>query len=172
MGRTLVGGVGHYHLCDFSVGPALSERLAAEAWPDDVVVEDLSYGPVVVWHRLTDEQPPFERWVLFGATRRDRAPGTITAYRWDGVLPGTEEIQARVAEAVGGTVDLDSLVIIAAALGGAPSQTCVIEIEPLIEEVGERMSAPVERACEQTRALVRSIVAGTSPPLPNAPLGG
>lgn len=172
MGRTLVGGVGHYHLCDFSVGPALSETLAAEEWPADVVIEDLSYGPVIVWHRLADEQPPFERWVLFGAVRRDREPGTLTAYRWDGVLPVVDEIQARVAEAVGGTVDLDNLVIIAAALGGAPRETCVIEIEPLIEEVGERMSAPVERACDQARSLVRAIVAGTSPPLPTAPLGG
>jgi hydrogenase maturation protease len=168
--RTLVGGVGYYHLRDFSAGPALAARLQQEAWPADVVVEDLSYGPVIVSHRLGDERPPFARWVLFGAVRRGRVPGAVTAYRWDGALPDPDEIQARVAEAVGGVLGLDNLVVVTAGLGAAPAETVVVEIEPLVEDFGETLSPPVSVALEEAAALIRQIVSGR--PLTVAPLGG
>ena len=171
MPRTLVGGVGYYNLCDFSLGPVLSEMLQAQSWPDDVVVEDLSYGPVVVCHRLGDEQPPFGRWILVGAVRRGREPGTVTAYRWNGALPEADEIQARVAEAVGGVLGLENLVIVAAALRAAPPETLVVEIEPAIEDFGDALSRPVVSALDEAAALIRAIaVDGRS--LAIAPLGG
>jgi Ni,Fe-hydrogenase maturation factor len=169
--RTLVGGVGYFHLCDFSFGPALSRHLAAQAWPADIVVEDLSYGPVIVFHRLGDEQPPFARWIVAGAVRRGRAPGTLAAYRWNGALPGAESIQARIAEAVAGVIGLDNLVIVTAALGAAPADTVIVEVEPLLEACGESFSAPVARALGEAAALVRTIALRGASSLPRAPLG-
>lgn len=171
MGRTLVGGVGHFHLSDHSAGPALSSMLEAQQWPPEIVVEDLSYGPVIVCHRLGDERPPFARWVVAGAVRRGRAAGAVTAYRWDGVLPEAEKIQERVAEAVGGLVGLDNLVIVAAGLGAAPPETLIVEIEPLVESFGEEFSAPVASALGEAAAVIRAIVLGERV-LRSAPLGG
>lgn len=172
--RTLVGGVGYHDLSDFSVGPLLSERLAAEPWPDAVTVEDLSYGPVAVLHRLGDEDPPFERLVVLGAVRRGREPGAIAAYRWDGELPDVEAIQERVAEAVTAVVGLENLVIVVAGLGGAPDEVYVVEIEPWVEAMGDDLSPPVERAAADAARIAREIAlapGGTSP-VPTAPLGG
>lgn len=171
MARTLVGGVGYYNLADFSAGPVLSEILQARTWPADVVVEDLSYGPVIVCHRLGDESPPFERWVLAGAVRRGRAPGTIAAYRWDGALPDADEIQARVGEAVGGVLGLDNLIIVAAALRMAPPETVVVEIEPLVEDFGDSLSRPVATALDDAASLIWRIAVDRCP-LTVASLGG
>jgi hydrogenase maturation protease len=157
MGRTLVGGVGHHNLCDFSFGPALCRELQAQPWPADIIVEDLSYGPVIVYHRLGDEQPPFARWILAGAVRRGGTPGAVSAYRWDGVLPQADEIQARVAEGVAGVIGLDSLVIVTAALGAAPAETLIVEVEPLIEAFGDAFSPPVARALDEAATLVRAL---------------
>ncbi len=88
--RVVVAGVGYRNLRDHSVGVAVVDRLEARAWTDDVVVEDLSYNPIAVGQWLEDEPPDrrFERAVVVAAAERDgRAPGTVTAYRWDGVLP-------------------------------------------------------------------------------------
>lgn len=171
MARTLVGGVGYFNLCDFSVGPALSLRLEAQPWPADIVVEDMSYGPVIVSHRLGDEQPPFARWIVAGAVQRGRAPGTVTAYRWDGTLPDPEGIQSRVAEAVAGVIALDNLVIVVAGLGAAPPETVVVEIEPLVEAFGDDFSEPVARALDEAAALVRHLALWGADALPQAPLG-
>lgn len=171
MGRILVGGVGHFNLSDFSAGPELSQRLEAQPWPAHVVVEDLSYGPVSICHRLREEQPGFDRWLLTGAVQRGRAPGTVTAYRWDGVQPETDAIQARVAEAVTGVVGLDNLVIVAAGLGAAPPETLIVEIEPLTEAFGDEFSAPVASALQQAMKVIRGIVL-EGRPLYSAPLGG
>lgn len=172
--RTLIGGVGYHDLCDFSVGPVLAARMAEESWPASVTVEDLSYGPVAVLHRLGEEASPFDRLVVTGAVRRGREAGSVAAYRWDGDLPDTEAIQARVAEAVTAVVGVENLVIVVAALGGAPEEVYVVEIEPWIEAMGDDLSPPVERAAEEARRVVREIAlapSGTNP-VPTAPLGG
>lgn len=172
--RTLIGGVGYHDLCDFSAGPRVTARLAAEAWPAEVEVEDLSYGPVAVVHRLNDADPPFDRLVVVGAVRRGREPGSLTAYRWDGVLPDAEEIQARVAEAVTAVVGVDNLVVVVAALGDAPDEVCVVEIEPWIEAMGDEFSPPVERSAREAARLIREIALAPRGRLPIGvgPLGG
>lgn len=171
---TLIGGVGYHDLSDFSVGPILSARLATESWPEAVAVEDLSYGPVAVLHRLADEEPPLERLVVLGAVRRGREPGTVAAYRWDEVLPGTEAIQERVAEAVTAVVGVENLVIVLAGLGGAPEEVFVVEIEPWIEAMGDDLSPPVAAAAEDAARIAREIAIAprSSEPVPVAPLGG
>lgn len=172
--RTLVAGVGHHDLCDGSLGPHLARNLQAEPWPEAIVVEDLSYGPIHVVHRLNEEEPPFRRWVVVGAVRRGRPAGTVVAYRWDRQLPELEEIQARVGEAVTGVVGLDNLLIVTTALGAAPPANVVVEVEPELEAMGDAFSAPVRRALPQAAALVRAAALDghAANALPEAPLGG
>src|SRR5262245_13371166 len=105
--RTLIAGVGYSNLSDLSVGPIVAEHLRREPWPDWVEVDDLSYGPVAVVHRFAEASPPFGRLVLVGAADRMAEPARVKCYRWEGILPHAEEVQARVAEAVTGVIDLD-----------------------------------------------------------------
>ena len=85
-------------------------------------MEDISYNPIAVVQRLEDEPPErrFERAVVVGAVERGGPPpGTVTAYRWDGVLPGDEEIQRAVTEAVTGVIALDNTLVVTRHFGGA-----------------------------------------------------
>lgn len=174
MGRTLIGGVGYPDLRDFSVGPVLAERLAREPWPDGVVVENLSYGPVAVVHRLNAAEPAFERLLVVGSVRRGRRPGAMAAYRWDGHLPEEKEIQSRVGEAVTGVIGLENLLVVTAALGAAPSWVLVVEIEPLTEELGHEFTPAVAAAAERAAALLRELALSPEAAgrVPEAPLGG
>jgi hydrogenase maturation protease len=144
--RTLIGGVGYSYLRDGSVGPLVVAELAREAWPDGVLVEDLSYGPIAVLQRLQEADPPFDRLVLVAAVRRGRAPGTVTTYRWDHRLPDAAEIQARVAEAVTGVISLDNLLVVVGFFNALPRDVSVLEVEPEDEGWGEGLSRVVEAA--------------------------
>ena len=170
--RTLVGGVGYSDLRDFSVGPLLLDRLALDGWPVGVTLEDLSYNPVSVVHRLQEAEPPFDRLVLVGALQRGRRPGAVVAYRWDGSLPGIEIIQGRVAEAVTGVISLENLALVVGGLGAAPPEMVLVEIEPEIEGLGSELSAAVAAAADEAIRLVRRVALAPGPALPEAPLGG
>jgi hydrogenase maturation protease len=108
-----------------------------------VEVEDVSYHPVGLSQNL-QERPAYDRVVLVGSVARGRAPGTVEAYRWDGVLPSREEIQAHVSEAVTGVISLDNTLIVCAALGGLPGDVRVVEVEPHDLGWGEGFSPEVE----------------------------
>lgn len=176
--RTFVGGVGYSHLRDYSVGPLIVDRLRtrarSERWPETVMIGDLSYDPVKIVHWLDAEDPPFTRLVLLSAAARGRAPGAVTAYRWDQTLPDPEQIQARVAEAVTGVIDLDNLLIVTGAFGAAPPDIFVVEIEPVAEAMGERLSPAVTRGADEAEQIARNIALSPGAPVsvPTGPLGG
>jgi hydrogenase maturation protease len=160
--RTLIGGVGYWFLRDGSIGPAVALELARQPWPRDVSVEDLSYGPIAVMQRLQDLRPPLERIVLVSAVRRGRPSATISVYRWDGRLPGEEELQARVAEAVTGVISLDNLLAVVGFFGALPEEVLVVEVEPDDEGWGEGFSAAVEAARPRVVETVRELARGGS----------
>lgn len=172
--RTLIGGVGYHHLRDFSLGPLVVERLRRQAWPATVELEDLSYDPVRVVHRLAGEEPPFARLVVLGSARRGRRSGAVTAYRWDRSLPGPDEVQERVSEAVTGVISLDNLLVVVEAFGGAPEEIYAVEVEPEIEAMGEELSPSVAAAAERAAEIARQIALHPArrPAAPTAPLGG
>lgn len=176
--RTFVGGVGYSHLRDYSVGPVVVERLRARArserWPKTVEIGDLSYDPVKIVHWLDGEDPPFARLVLIAAAARGRRPGTVTAYRWNQTLPDPEHIQARVAEAVTGVIDVDNLLIVTGAFGAAPAHVFVVEVEPGVEAMGEELSPAVARGARQAERVARDIALSPASafPAPTGPLGG
>ncbi|HEX6210048.1 MAG TPA: hydrogenase maturation protease [Methylomirabilota bacterium] len=172
--RVIVAGIGYRNLRDHSVGVAVVDRLEARVWPAGVVVEDLSYNPIAVVQRLEDEPPDrrFERAVVVAAVERRRAPGTVTAYRWDGVLPGDEEIQRAVTEAVTGVIALDNTLIVTQHFAALPDEVLVVEVEPAVHEFGEAFSGVVAGAfdsvCDLVARLATDAGAGA---LPRAPLG-
>ena len=95
----LVAGVGYRNLRDLSFGPLVVDRLRTFSWPLGVEIEDLSYGPISVVHRL--QEHPAARMVLIGATHRNRIGGRLYRFR-PGPLPPDEEVQQRVGEALTG----------------------------------------------------------------------
>ncbi|HEU4980801.1 MAG TPA: hydrogenase maturation protease [Solirubrobacterales bacterium] len=156
--RVLVGGIGYRYLRDGSVGIHAIERLADRA-SDAVEVEDVSYHPVGLSQNLHD-RPPYDRVVLVAAAARGRAPGTVSAYRWDGVLPDADEIQTRVSEAVTGVISLDNTLIVCGALGGFPNDVRVVEVEPASEQWGEELSPEIE---ERLPEIVEAVWSSTRP---------
>lgn len=173
--RVLVGGIGYRNLRDHSAGVEVTDRLARRAWPSEVLVEDLSYNPIAVVQRLGDEPParPVQRVVLVSAVERGRAPGTVTAYRWDERLPSAEAIQRAVADAVTGVIFLDNTVVVAGHFGAWPAEVLVVEVEPLAHEFGDGLSEPVAAAVDEVCRLVVRLAtdARAAAALPRAPLG-
>jgi hydrogenase maturation protease len=156
--RVLVGGVGYRYLRDHSVGPWVVDELSVRAG-NGIEVEDVSYHPVGLHQNLTD-RPPYDRVVLVGAVNAAREPGTIHAYRWDGRLPPTDEVQQRVNEAVTGVISLPNLLIVCGALGGFPEDVRVVEVEPADDGWGEGFSPEVERIRDQ---LLETVWSSTRP---------
>jgi hydrogenase maturation protease len=154
-GRVLVGGVGYRWQRDASFGLVASDALARAPWPDHVQVVDLGYGALYVVQDLADADPPYARLVLLAGVARGRRPGELYRRRWQGPLPGPEEIQARVREAGAGVVDLDHLLVIAGYFGALPADVVTLELEPVEVGGGEGLSpaatARLPEALEQAR---------------------
>jgi hydrogenase maturation protease len=157
--KMLIAGVGYRNLRDLSFGPVLMDRLAQDAWPRGVEVEDLSYGPIGVMHNL-DQRGPYGRIVVVSGVRRNRQPGTVYCYCWEHRLPDLDEVQARVAEAVTGVISLDNLLIIATYFGKLPRDVVVIEVEAADDGWGEGFTPQVESVVPQVIELIRSYTAG------------
>lgn len=176
--RAVIGGVGYRSLRDHSLGIVLSDELEPLARPPELLVEDLCYGPVAVAQWLLDEAAaaPIERAVFVTAVAREdgRPPGTVSAYRWDRVLPSDEAIQRAVADAVTGVILLDNTLVVTGWMGALPEEVLVVEVQPLAHEFGDAMSPPVAAAYPAVKELVVRLA--TDGPLgrslPVAPLGG
>jgi hydrogenase maturation protease len=154
--RTLIAGVGYSNLGDLSVGPLVAAQLRREPWPAHVEVEDLSYGPVAVVHRLAEAVPPFDRLVLVGASDRGAPAPGVRCYRYGGELPAPEEVQARVAEAVTGVIDLDNLLVVARQFGALPPEVLVVEVQPRATDFGPETSPAVAALLPKVRRLARA----------------
>ncbi len=154
-GCTLVGGIGLPWLRDLDFGTNWLARAASLPWPDDVVLEDLSYAAHRVMHRLQELQP--ERVVLLGCMPRgEDPPGTIRRYALSEVPdPDPDEVHERLGEAVGGIVDLDHTLAVCRHWDALPADTVVIEVEPAESEFGWGFSQPVENAVDDVLDLVR-----------------
>lgn len=152
--EVLLAGVGYTFLRDFSFGPVLVKNIQSLPWPPYVEIEDLSYGPVSVVHKLREES--YEKLILVGAVQRGGRPsGSIVKYRLERDLPDPEEIQARVAEAVSGVISLDNLIIICQYYEVLPEEVIVIEVEPETDSWGESFSPKVQKAMEKVVEMIR-----------------
>ena len=176
--RAVIGGVGYRNLRDHSLGIVMSDELEALANPPSLLVEDLCYGPVAVAQWFLDEArtDPITRAVFITAIAREdgRAPGTISAYRWDHVLPPDDEIQRCVVDAVTGVIFLDNTLIVVEWMKALPDDTIVIEVEPLEHAFGDEMSPAVATSYAEVRRIALHVAtheaAGRA--LPVRALGG
>jgi hydrogenase maturation protease len=135
------------------------ERLQELSWPDDVHIEDFSYGPIGVLMRLEDEPVRYDRAIFAGAVERDRAPGTLNVYGWEGGPADPEQVQARIAEAVTGVIGLENLLVIMDHFGALPASTTVIELEPVEHEWGMDMSPLGSQRLQEALNWIKSDVA-------------
>ena len=175
--RVVLAGVGYRHLRDHSFGVLLSDELQAAVRPPDLLIEDLSYNPVAVAQWLADEtrSAPITRAIFVSAIAREdgRPAGTLSAYRWERVLPDDDEIQRAVADAVTGVILLDNTLVVTAWMKALPQEVFVVEVEPLEHAFGDGMSVAVAAAYAEAKRLVLRLAArdmGTA--LPVSPLGG
>jgi len=155
--RVLVGGIGLPWLRDLDFGTQFLRRIVDEPWPDDVVLEDLSYSAHRVLHTLQDLRP--EKVVLVGAMPRDvDPPGTIRRYQLDLTPPGDEEVADRLGEAVGGIIDLDHTLAVVRYWKGFPPDTVVIEVEPGDRAFGLGFSDEVESVVDTVLEMIQEEV--------------
>ena len=154
-GCTLIGGIGLPWLRDLDFGTNWLARAAELEWPDDVVLEDLSYSAHRVMHRLQELLP--SRVILLGCLPRRIDPaGTIRRYRLaDTPMPDVDEVHERLAESVGGVIDLDHTLAVCRYWNALPDDTLVIEVEPADSEFGWVFSEPVEFAVAAVLEIVR-----------------
>lgn len=157
-GCTLVGGIGLPWLRDLDFGTNWLARAASLSWPDEVVLEDLSYSAHRVMHRLEELLPA--RVILLGCMPRRVDPaGTIRQYMLaDTPMPDEQEVHERLSESVGGVIDLDHTLAVCRYWNAFPSDTMVIEVEPAESEFGWGFSEPVEAAVATVLDLVREAV--------------
>jgi len=161
-GPTLVGGIGLPWLRDLDFGTQFIVRFENETWPDGVILEDLSYAAHRVMHRLQEIVPA--KVVLVCAMPRDiDPPGTIRRYKLDLTPPPDEEVHERLAEAVGGIIDLDHTLAVVRYWKALPEDTIVVEVEPEDRSFGMDFSEPVEAAVTEVLRMVREEVGATEP---------
>jgi hydrogenase maturation protease len=175
--RVLIGSVGYRNLCDHSFGVLVVEALARREWPEGVSIEDVSYSPIALVHRLADDPPErrFSRAVFVsGVQRPGRAPGTLSLYRWDRALPDPAQIQAAVAEAVTGVIAIDNTLVVARHFDVLPRDVVIIELEPVVHEFGDALSEPAAAVFDRACAAAASAALDPSFVLrvPETPLGG
>ncbi|HWQ12204.1 MAG TPA: hydrogenase maturation protease [Roseiflexaceae bacterium] len=156
----LIACVGYRFLRDLSVGPELAPALGRLDWPADVEVCDLHFGPIHMVHWLEERPGYYGRIVFVAAVERGRERGRVYCYRWDGALPGAEEIQRRVEEAVTGVISLDNLLIVGRHFGALPPDVVVVEVEPEDTGWGPGLSVRVEEALPAVIEAVRRAALG------------
>jgi hydrogenase maturation protease len=149
----VVGGVAHLYQGDLDLGRRAVESLAGDTLRPGVVVEEFSYGAVAVAQRLQELRP--DVLVLVGAKRRGRVPGTVERRDVIALPRPAEEIQAAIADAVTGYIDLDLVLEVAHGLGALPRRTVTIEVEPESTVPSEHLSPSAEAALAEVVALVR-----------------
>ncbi|MBW3611849.1 MAG: hydrogenase maturation protease [Actinobacteria bacterium] len=155
--RVLVGGIGLPWMRDLDFGTQFVRRMEVLDWPDDVLVEDLSYAAHRVLHLLQELQPA--KVVLVGAMPRfTDVAGTVRRYVLDLSPPSDEEVQQRLGDAAGGTIDLDHTLAVGRYWKAFPEDTVVIEVEPADRTFGLGFTDSVEEAMEPVLAMVREEV--------------
>jgi len=154
----LVSGIGYSNQSDMSFGRVLFEELACMSWPDHVHVEDLNFGPIMIYQWLEESQTKYSQAVFVSAANRGREPGTLEVYRWNDPRPAAEEIQARIEEAITGVISLDNLLTICQHFGVLPQEVTIVEIEPQKDGWGMEFSPVVAARVDEAIRAVRDLV--------------
>ncbi len=157
----LIAGVGHRFWQDLSAGPVWTDQLAELNWPDSVDVRDFSFGAVAMMQNLQDVA--YQKIIFLSAEIRDRTPGSLDVYRYQGGDETPERVQEYVGEAGGGVVAIDPLLSIAGYFGVLPYHTWVIELEPNDKPWDDVDDGFLNGIFPQVVEHVRSLLAGQYP---------
>ena len=154
---SVVGGVAHLFQGDLDLGRRAVELLAHDDLGPGVFVEEFSYGAVAVAQRLEELRP--DVLVLLGAKKRGRPAGTVERREVVALPRPANVVQAAVADAVTGYIDLDLVLEVAHGLGALPPRTVTIEVEPATVEPSTTLSVAAQEALVEALRLVRIEVA-------------
>jgi hydrogenase maturation protease len=153
--KVLVSGIGYSNMSDMSFGRVLLGELEKMDWSDNVHVEDLNFGPIMIYQWLEEFPVKFDKAVLVSAAKRGREPGTLEVYRWQDPQPSEDEIQASIGEAVTGVLSLENLLIVCGHFGVFPEDVTIVEIEPQNDEYGLEFSPVVAAKVSEAIELVK-----------------
>lgn len=153
----LVSGIGYSNLSDLSFGRVLLADLEQMHWSENVHVEDLNFGPIMIYQWFEESPLKFDRAVFLSAAKRGREPGTLEIYRWIDPQSSAAEIQLRIEEAVTGVLDLDNMLIICKHFGVLPDEVTIVEIEPQKEDWGLEFSPVVAAKINEALEIVKTI---------------
>jgi len=161
--RTIIAGVGYMNLSDSSIGPVAILELKKQSWPNDIKVDDLSYGPISVVHNFLEANPRYDRMVLITAADFDAKPPALRWHRWPAILPDPEEIQARVVEAATGVIDWNNLLVVLQQFDALPQEVFVIAVQPVETNFGIHLSAGVRELFPEILRLARELATQGAP---------
>lgn len=159
--RVLIGVIAYRTLRDHSAPFVVASRLEERANVGGAAIEDVSYNPIAViqWLQEQPAETRFTHAVLISALERaGREPGTVAAYRWDGLLPSGDLVQQAITDAVTGIIAIENTVIAAGYFGALPPELAIVEIEPRDHafgfELSEAVAAAIDPACDIVERLV------------------
>ncbi len=155
--RTIIAGVGYMNLSDSSIGPVAILELQKQAWPKNIKVDDLSYGPISVVHNFVEANPRYDRMVLITAADFGAQPPAMRWHRWPAILPHPEEIQARVVEAATGVIDWNNLLVVLQQFEVLPQEVYVIAVQPVETTFGMELSPGVQALFPEVLRLAREL---------------
>ena len=158
--NVLVSGIGYSNMSDLSFGRALLDELEKLSWPENVRVEDLNFGPIMIYQWFEETPVKFDKLILLHAAKRGREPGTLEVYRWENPQPSDEEIQQSIGEAVTGVLSLENLLIVCGHFKVLPEEVTIVEIEPQKEEYGMEFSPVVAARVGEAIETVKAIAEG------------
>lgn len=155
--KVLVSGIGYSNMSDLSFGRYLLDELEKLNWSENVRVEDLNFGPIMIYQWFEETPVKFDKLVLLHSAQRGRAPGTLEVFRWQDPQASDEEIQNCICEAVTGVLDMENLLIVCKHFGVLPEEVTIVEIEPQKTEFGTEFTPLVRSKMDEAIETVRKI---------------
>jgi hydrogenase maturation protease len=135
--RVLVAAFGHAWLKDHAFGMKVLDLVRRDA-PAHVELVDWSFGTVAAFQKLAAAN--YGRAIFVSGTARGRRPGTLHRFTPAAELPASAELHARIADAVMGVVDVDTLIAMSRYYGSLPEDVVLIEAEPVDDTWGADLS--------------------------------
>jgi hypothetical protein len=136
-------------------------------WPDTVSLEEMNWGPIAIVQQFQAMSKPYRRVVLVCALQRPhREIGDITCFRWPGILPSDEQIQACIGDAVTGVVSIENLLVIGEHFDIWPDELYILDMEPGPEESGPTLTPQMSEHVPELLKNIRHFSLKNEPEIP------
>lgn len=171
--NVIIGTVGYQLLSNHSVGPILLPQLKEIHWPDNVIIEEMNWGPIAIVQYFQTLKIPFDRVIFLVAIERSsRNIGEIDLYRWMGYLPDETQIQACVGDAATGVISVENLLVIGEYFKIWPKEVYLLDVEPGPEQAGEYLTAEVSEKIPEILRILEQLANSETVVLDTQELGG